>query len=110
MRTISENVSVNFVAATFNDALKMLPLMDSMVEDLSKIKEKVEKGLSYDNWFNSKLQEFTAIKERLLILMQCGFIASNDTLADQLIATDLKAIHSQWKYDETGHIIIKEGE
>lgn len=109
MRTISENVSVNFVSATFNDALKMLPLMDGMVADLLRIKEKVEKGLSYDNWFDSKLHEFTAIKERLLILLQCGFIASDEDLLDQLIATDLKAIHSQWKYDKSGKIII-EGE
>lgn len=109
MKTISENVSVNFVAATFNDALKMLPLMDSMVEDLNRIKEKVEKGLTYESWFKGQLAEFTATQERLLILLQCGFIASDETLADQLIATDLKAIHSQWKYDEKGHI-IREGE
>lgn len=109
MKTISENVSVNFVCATFQDALKMLPLMDSLVEDLKRIKEKVEEGLSYDSWFDSKNKDFIAIKERLKILLQCGFIPSDDTLADQLISTDLKAIHSQWKYDEKGHI-IKEGE
>lgn len=109
MRTISENVSVNFVAATFNDALKMLPVMDGMVADLKRIKENVEKGLEYNHWFESRLKDFTAIKERLLILMQCGFIPSDDTLADQLIATDLKAIHSQWKYDEKGKL-IEEGE
>lgn len=109
MRTISENVIVNFVAATFNDALKMLPVMDGMVEDLNKIKKKVEKGLTYDNWIANEHYAYNAIKERLLILLQCGFIASDETLADQLIATDLKAIHSQWKYDENGKI-IREGE
>lgn len=109
MRTIQENVSVNFVAATFNDALKMLPLMDDMMNELENIKKKVEKGLTYEGWFKSELSTFKAIKERFLILMQCGFITSNEDLADQLIATNLEAIHSQWKYDEKGHI-IKEGE
>lgn len=109
MKTINEQVSVSFVAATISDAICMMPIVDEIVEGLHQMKKDAEKKPPYWQSDAQRLvKDFNRQKRQLRIMLECGFAPSDEDLADQLMSVKLENILEQHQWDEKGKLVEKE--
>lgn len=106
MRTITDQVSVSFVAATVSDAICMMPVVDGIVISLDETyKRYKDKAPRWRGDAERIVKEFNRAKRQLCIMLDCGFVPSDEDLADKLMCIHLENIFAQWQYDESGKLV-----
>lgn len=106
MKTISEQVSVSFVTATVSDAICMMPIVDGIVSSLNNVYERYkDKAPRWRHDAERTVKDFNRIKRQLCIMLDCGFIPSDEDLADKLMCINLENIFEQWQWDESGKLV-----
>lgn len=111
MKTITEQVSVSFVTATVSDAICMMSVVDSIVSSLNDTyKRYKDKAPRWRSDAERIVKEFNHTKRQLCIMLDCGFVPSDEDLADKLMCIHLENIFAQWQWDESGKLVEKESE
>lgn len=106
MKTINEQVSVSFVSATVSDAICMMPVIDSIVSSLKEIYERYkDKAPRWRSDAERTVKDFNRVKRQLCIMLDCGFVPSDEDLADKLMCIHLENIFAQYQWDESGKLV-----
>ena len=107
MKVINSEVTVQFVAPTFSDAVAMLPIVDDVVSNLNYSITCIPKIESMYG-VNDRQEKAKRFQKQLRILMQCGFCASDEDLCDKLLALDIDKEFGKLKFDDKGNRIKEE--
>ena len=111
MRTITEQVSVSFVTATVSDAICMMPVVDDIVSTLNDVYQRYkDQAPRWRSDAERAVKKFNNTKRQLRIMLDCGFLPSDEDLADTLMTVSLENIFAQWQWDESGKLVEKESE
>lgn len=107
MKVINSEVTVQFVAPTFSDAVAILPIVDDLVFNLNHNVNNIPKITS---GYRAKDCQADArrLQKQLRILIQCGFCASDEDLCDKLLALDIDKEFGKLKFDDKGNRIKEE--
>lgn len=109
MKTITEQVSVSFVTATVSDAICMMSVVDNIVSSLKDRYDRYkDKAPRWRSDAERAVKEFNTVKRQLTIMLDCGFVPSDEDLADQLLSVNLENIFAQYQWDENGKLVEEE--
>ena len=107
MKVINSEVTVQFVAPTFSDAVAILPIVDDLVTNLNHSFNRIPK-IEREYYVKDRQEEAKRLQKQLRILMQCGFCASDEDLCDKLLALDIDKEFRKLKFDDKGNRIKEE--
>ena len=107
MKVINSEVTVQFVAPTFSDAVAILPIVDDLVTNLDRSVNNIPK-IERMYYVKDRQEEAKRFQKQLRILMQCGFCASDEDLCDKLLALDIDKEFRKLKFDDKGNRIKEE--
>ena len=107
MKVINSEVTVQFVAPTFSDAIAMLPIVDDVVTNLNHSVNRIPK-IEREYYVKDRQEEARRFQKQLQILLQCGFCASDEDLCDKLLALNIDNEFGKLKFDDKGNRIKEE--